>query len=85
MLVRYNPARRKSLSAITVIFTFPIVFLILSLLRYLIAYRIVTKRRSCSAPPRLPFKDPFFSIGNVLADLRQRKEKRKVRTLYKTF
>jgi cytochrome P450 len=73
------------ISAIAAIFTLPIVFLILSRIGHLIAYRRAARRSGCSAPPRLPSKDPIFGIDNVLADLRQRKEKRKIRTLYATF
>jgi cytochrome P450 len=81
----YNPEKMKFLSAIAVVLTFPILFVILSRVRHLIAYRTAARRRGCSAPPRLPSKDPMFSIDNVLADLRQRKEKRKIKTLYATF
>jgi cytochrome P450 len=72
-------------SAISVALTFPVVLLLLSRTRHLIAYRIAAKRRGCSTPPRLPSKDLIFGVDNVLADLRQRKENRKMRTWFETF
>jgi hypothetical protein len=62
-----------------------LILLSLPRIQHLVAYRVACKRRGCFAPPPLPFKDPIFGLDNVLADLRQRKGKRKVRTLYETF
>lgn len=73
------------LVSVAVILTLPTLLFIVPRIRYTIAYRRALKRYGCAPPPRLPSKDPIFGVDNVLIDMKQRKEKRRVRSLYNTF
>ena len=73
------------LVSFAIILTLLILLFIVSQIRYRITYRRASKRYGCAPPPRLASKDPIFGVDNVLTDMKQRRQKRKIRSWYNTF